>query len=163
MEGGASNRGLRLEVQGMQGMQGELPSLDESRKYKYTVIYGHILGNRQRGWTSPAPPASPAVATFCGGYSRFVRPLPKLPRLIMDACSTNGAVSMNTTKHHAYIHPLQKLLAEHQGQFRAGTVHEVTVAHDSWCGVFRGQVCCCSPELTLTDRTAPETEPSTGA
>ncbi len=69
---------------------------------------------------------------------------------------------MNASRQHNYIHPLERLIAEHRGEFKSGTVHEVTVAHHSWCGVFNGRVCCCNPTLTLTDRTVSEPATSTG-
>jgi hypothetical protein len=36
---------------------------------------------------------------------------------------------------------------------KKGRTHspETRVAHDNWCGVFRGEVCNCNPEVTLLE------------
>jgi hypothetical protein len=50
-----------------------------------------------------------------------------------------------------YLAPLNALLRQSRERLKAGSLHEVQVAHDSWCGVWTGKVCNCSSELTLIE------------
>jgi hypothetical protein len=56
----------------------------------------------------------------------------------------------------AYMRPLADLIAETREKLRAGTVHQATVAHDNWCGIWAGRVCNCNPQITLAPIHSPE-------
>lgn len=50
----------------------------------------------------------------------------------------------NVTEHN-YFRKVKDLVE--QG-LPAGEVTHVTVLHDDWCGIFRGEACNCNPVLT---------------
>jgi hypothetical protein len=43
-------------------------------------------------------------------------------------------------------------------KLRPGTVHEMRVMHDSWCGIFVGRVCNCNPVTELVEITGGGTD-----
>jgi hypothetical protein len=45
---------------------------------------------------------------------------------------------------------LRLMVALQCGLLRAGDIASAEVAHDSWCGVHRGEECGCSPEIIVT-------------
>jgi hypothetical protein len=60
---------------------------------------------------------------------------------------------MSERKQHNYAQPVAELLERRQDHLRPGSVHQVQVAHDSWCLIFKGGPCSCNPVVTLIDRT----------
>jgi hypothetical protein len=50
-----------------------------------------------------------------------------------------------------YLRPLSELIRETREQLKGGTVHQATVAHDTWCQVWSGRPCNCNPEITLKE------------
>ncbi len=61
---------------------------------------------------------------------------------------------MSDRKQPNYVPLICGLARENRQRFRPGTVHEVQVAHDSWCLMLTGcGPCSCNPEVTLIDRT----------
>ena len=57
---------------------------------------------------------------------------------------------MNDPRQHNYFAPLAALMANAE----PGTGYLVSVFHDSWCAVYLGGYCDCSPEVAV--RTAAE-------
>ena len=48
---------------------------------------------------------------------------------------------------HEYLKRIQK--ARSQGVFGAGEVLDLAVAHDDWCGIYKGRECNCDPRITF--------------
>ena len=49
---------------------------------------------------------------------------------------------------HNYLKKLLRLQAQGALPLTAG-VHDVAIAHDDWCGIYRGKHCHCDPDITL--------------
>ena len=48
---------------------------------------------------------------------------------------------------HEYLKRIQK--AQARGAFGAGEVLDLAVAHDDTCGIYRGDLCDCDPEISF--------------
>lgn len=48
----------------------------------------------------------------------------------------------------AYVNVIMKLLES--GGIQPG-ISEITVAHDTWCAIFRGQACNCAPAVKIQE------------
>ena len=46
-----------------------------------------------------------------------------------------------------YLAKLRRLIRE--GKIPPGSTNLVTVAHDDWCAVFRGEACNCNPDVSI--------------
>jgi hypothetical protein len=47
-----------------------------------------------------------------------------------------------------YVHRITAAHAELGDEFRSKLAHAV-IEHDSWCGIYRGRACDCSPNISL--------------
>jgi hypothetical protein len=52
-------------------------------------------------------------------------------------------------KTHNYLKKLAKLHDMGAMDLAPG-VHDVAIAHDEWCGVYKGKHCNCNPDITIT-------------
>jgi len=53
--------------------------------------------------------------------------------------------------------PAVELLGEQVARHGRGTVTQVRIAHDEWCGIFHGRPCDCDPDVSVVP--APEAGP----
>ena len=49
-----------------------------------------------------------------------------------------------------HIKKIKRLIAEGRIRCDAGTVSQVDVKHDLWCGIFKGKRCHCDPDIKLS-------------
>ena len=51
--------------------------------------------------------------------------------------------------------PQHNYLAKIEAMWQTGALprevglHQISVAHDDWCGIFEGKRCCCDPDIQL--------------
>lgn len=48
-----------------------------------------------------------------------------------------------------HVTKLRDLLSTRELSFKPGTVTQLRVAHDDWCGVFKGRACDCDPDIDV--------------
>jgi hypothetical protein len=60
---------------------------------------------------------------------------------------------MTANQAHAsnHIPAVLSTLGRNAARVRPGTVNEMRVAHDDWCGIFQGRVCNCNPVTELIE------------
>ncbi len=50
-------------------------------------------------------------------------------------------------QEHNYMKKIRRMVADGQIPAEAGLSH-LSIRHDDWCGIFKGGVCNCDPEIT---------------
>jgi len=72
---------------------------------------------------------------------------PKIKRPVVVIEPPEGRIREIGDRDHNYLLKLQRLAD--QGVLPRGEASFATVAHDRWCGVYRGDLCDCDPFIYL--------------
>jgi hypothetical protein len=78
------------------------------------------------------------------------QPKIKRPALVVEPQETGAGIREIGDRDHHYLVKLRRL-AE-QGVLPRGEAHCAQIAHDDWCGIYRGDLCDCDPFIYLGEQ-----------